>query len=771
MSNRISIIAIASLMACVSASGREIKGTVIDGNDTPLEFVNVALYSDSTFVGGNITGSDGAFAIQTDIDGGLTVKMSFIGYDTYKAKVPESGDIGVVRLKLADRTLDEVVVKGHRASTRIKGNALVTDVEGTPLAIAGTAKDLLAQVPMVVDNGGTLEVFGKGAPVIYINGRKVNDKQELVQLNSHDIKNVEVITNPGAAFAADVKSVIRIRTKPPKGDGWSGTLRIDNGFQHYFRTGNSIDLKYRTRSLELFANYGWWYGHNLFDRSNDMLTTASIGTYNQLIRTVGKELYNDMTGKIGFSWMINDRHSVGAYYQNSWNRHTIDGSIPSEVWQNDRLLDRYATSAHQKSTALPRHCANMYYNGSMGKLDVDFNADLLWYKNREAALNEEVSEVGAERIVNTFSANRSRMFAEKLVVSHPLWKGGIEIGEEYTNSRNTNRFTVNIAEIGNADNRVDESNIAAFVEIGQQFGRFNIGIGVRYEHVKFDYYEMGRRRDEQSRSYNNLFPSVNIATQMGSVQMGLSYSGKTMRPRYDQLDGSISYINRFTYETGNPYLKPTKMQTIEYMARWRRLFAQISYTYYKDGTYFITEPYGANSEATIFKTANLPHRHYLSAFAGGQFQVGIWQPKVNAGMMKQWLTLPVNGSPVKMNTPMFLIQWQNALHLPLDIWLNADAQLMTRGWDNNTRLTNTPWYVNAKLYKAFFHNSFSITLEAKDLFDSARKDVLLSNDAVQIAQRDLSPGRSVMLTLQYRFNTTRSRYRGTGAGSTERTRF
>lgn len=253
--------------------------------------------------------------------------------------------------------------------------------------------------------------------------------------------------------------------------------------------------------------------------------------------------------------------------------------------------------------------------------------------------------------------------------------------------------------------------------------------------------------------------------------MGLNYSGKTMRPGYGQLDGTISYINRLTYETGNPYLKPTKMQNVEYMAQWRQFFAQLSYTYYKNGVYYTTEPFGTDGEATIIKTANLPHRHYFQAFVGGQFQVGIWQPRANVGMMKQWLTLPVNSVPTKMNTPVFLFQWQNAIHLPFDIWLNIDAQLTTRGWDNNTQLTNIPWYINAKLYKGFFNNTFSVSLEAKDLFDSAQKNVHLCSDAVQIVQKSYSPGRSIMLTLQYRFNTTHDRYRGTGAGNSEKSRF
>ena len=770
MKTRILTLLMAS-MAVVTVYSREITGKIVGENDAPLDYVNVVLYRDSTYVTGTVTDSAGIFAVNTEANGNLTARISFVGYETISMPVPSTGNLGVIRLAPSVKELGEVVVKATHPSTTMKGNALITNIEGSSLAIAGTANDVLARVPMVVDNGGTLEVFGKGTPEIYINGRKVNDRQELSQLNSQDMKNVSVITNPGAAYAANVKSVILIRTKPPKGDGFSGTIRTDNVFQLYFRTGNSIDLKYRTRGLEIFANYGWWYGHNRDDRSNEMTTTTAKGTYNQSFRTIGKQSYNDMTGKIGFSYMFNDRHSIGAYYQNSWNHHHIIGAIPSEIWQDGTLIERYNSDVDNKSTALPRHYANLYYNGRIGRFSVDFNADYLWYKNREISLSDELSETGDDRNVSTESTNHNRMFAEKLVVSHPLWKGQIQVGEEYTNTRTANLFSANIPEVPDADNRVDESNIAAFVQIAQQFGCFNVGVGLRYEHVKFDYYEMGQLRDGQSKTYNNLFPSLNVATQIGKVRMGLNYSGKTVRPGYGQLDGAVSYINRLTFETGNPYLKPTKMQTVEYMAQWRQFFAQVSYTYFKDGVYHITEPYGTEGEATIIRMANLDHRHYFQVFVGGQFKVGVWQPRVNAGVMKQWLTLPVDGKPMKMNTPGFMFQWQNAVHLPFDIWLNVDAQLMTRSWDNNMKLFNTPWYVNAKIYKGFFNNAFSMTLEAKDLFNTSQNDAMMYNDAVKIVQKNFSPGRSVMLTLQYRFNTTRDRYRGTGAGNSEKSRF
>ena len=235
------------LTTVATAFGREITGKVVGENESPLDYVNVVLYSDSTYITGTVSDSAGIFSVNAEANGNLTARISFVGYETLSMSVPSTGNLGVIRLQPSVKELGEVVVKATRPTTTMKGNALVTNIEGSSLAIAGTANDVLARVPMVVDNGGTLEVFGKGSPEIYINGRKVNDLQELSQLNSQDMKNVSVITNPGAAYAANVKSVILIRTKPPKGDGFSGTIRTDNGFQHYFRTGNSIDLKYRTR--------------------------------------------------------------------------------------------------------------------------------------------------------------------------------------------------------------------------------------------------------------------------------------------------------------------------------------------------------------------------------------------------------------------------------------------------------------------------------------------------------------------------------------------
>lgn len=136
--------------------------------------------------------------------------------------------------------LDEIVVRANPRVTSMKGDALLTRVSGTHLAHAGTANDVLTQVPMVLGSEGNFEVFGKGSPAIYVNGRLLQDASELAQISSENIKNVEVLTNPGAKYNASVKSVINITLKAPQGDGFSGLLRAQASMQKYFRTAEQI---------------------------------------------------------------------------------------------------------------------------------------------------------------------------------------------------------------------------------------------------------------------------------------------------------------------------------------------------------------------------------------------------------------------------------------------------------------------------------------------------------------------------------------------------
>ena len=758
-----------ALVLSSSAFSKDIKGRVLDEKGTPLEFVNAVLLQDSVFITGVISNSNGEFQLSSDLITGMQLQLSSVGYDTKIIDINNDGELGDIKMTTSITQLKDVVVKGNASITYLKGNTLVTNVENSILANAGTAKDVLRQIPMVVENNGNLEVFGKGSPTVYINGRRITDSQELSMLMSGNIRNVEVITNPGASYSADAKSIIRIRTKKAQGEGLGGTLRSTNGFQHYFQSSNIVDLKYRTGGFELFSNFMYNGGKNWEKKSTNMTTNAT-SIWNQKLFAANRKHYDGLFAKIGVAWLVNDKHSMGAYYQNEYAHSKVKSHLISNVFENNEFYDKWETQAFNDTKNTPRHAANLYYIGQIKKLNIDFNVDYIWNKGIQNAVNEETSQIQEKQDITTCSKNKSRMLAEKLVLTYPVAKGVVKIGEEYTSSRADNHFNTEYVNLNNATSKIVEDNTACFMEVMQQLGQFVIGAGLRYEHVNYNYFEGDNSNHNLSKTYNNVFPSFNVATRLGNLQMSLSYSGRVERPTYTNLNANVSYLNRMTYESGNQRLLPTKLHNLEYMAVWKSYFAQVSYSYFDNPIVNTTNPYNNNGKITILTYENFKKKHFLQVFMGGKFQIGIWQTQVNVGMFTQWFDIIVNGENKSMNKPIGILQWQNAIHLPWDTWLNIDCQWTTSGNDRNIYISSSS-YVNAKLYKDFFKKKLSFTIEARDIFNGSQQKFIFYNNAVTMFQKNFSNMRSVMFTVQYNFNVTRDRYSGSGAGNTEKKRF
>lgn len=241
----------------LEVSAQTITGKLIDENSQPLPYANVVLLSlpDSTFVSGTISGEDGVFTLETTSKNQI-VKISSIGYKTvYKPTVPTN--IGIVQLVSDAQMLGEVVVKGNLPVTRMKGDAMVTSVENSVLSKVGSANDVLTKIPGITKKQDTFEVFGKGTPLIYINGRKLHDLSELEQLNSDEIKKVEVIRNPGSRYDATVKAVVRIQTIKRQGDGFGFNLRSS-----YYQSKNTdlieqANFNYRHDNLDIFGSVNY----------------------------------------------------------------------------------------------------------------------------------------------------------------------------------------------------------------------------------------------------------------------------------------------------------------------------------------------------------------------------------------------------------------------------------------------------------------------------------------------------------------------------------
>lgn len=87
-----------------------------------------------------------------------------------------------------------------------------------------------------------------------------------------------------------------------------------------------MNLKYRTGDFEIFSNFTYNTGKSWEKKSTDMVTLTK-SEWNQQLSTVNTKHYNGVLGKLGFSWIIGNKHSIGAFYQNEFAKMRTSQSL------------------------------------------------------------------------------------------------------------------------------------------------------------------------------------------------------------------------------------------------------------------------------------------------------------------------------------------------------------------------------------------------------------------------------------------------------------
>ena len=571
------------------------KGKVVDENGEPIPYANVAVLSkaDSTVVCGVVTQENGTFNIVTsETDGIMMVAM--LGYRTlYLA--PADGALII----LSDDTqmLKGAVASAVMPKTKLTGEGLQTNVRGSVLENAGSANDVLSKTPGLIKGQNGLEVIGKGAPMVYINGRRVTDTSELDRLQSNEIQSVEVITNPGAQYDATVQAVVRIKTIKRQGDGFGFNLNASDAQSLRWEKGNdpfgAINVNYRTGGLDFFGGVN--YARNT-SRQQSVLEKKTFGTTSAgddwlfenketlLNEYIGSSLY----GNAGVNWQLADNHFLGGKVE--WGRHlsySVHTEVNDNVFENETLVDKLSTvSDDTMGERTPYNLgANLYYNGHVaGKLGIDVNLDYYGTDDSSKSVSSEASEMTHDAAISSASNNSGRMYAAKAVLSYPIWEGQLQAGTEETFSRRTDNYMVDGIGIPASEASIKEDNIAGFTSYAcyiPDVGQF--GAGVRYEYVLYGYEDAETPANNLSRNYGNWFPNISYAGIIGAktqnpVQVMLNYSTKTSRPHYGNLSSAIRYNSRYIWQSGNSQLQPELSHNIGLTAVWKWVTFMFNYT-------------------------------------------------------------------------------------------------------------------------------------------------------------------------------------------------
>lgn len=751
------------------AEVRTYKGNVKDDSGNPLEFVNVTLQNlnDSTLSDGAVTDAEGKFSVR-GYGNSVFLKVSAMGFEDRIINNP-TPNLGDISLAPASYMLGEVVVKGSRPMAKLKGDGVQIPVSGTYLANTGTALEVLGKLPFVTKNGSAIEVLGKGTPLIYVNGRQVRDMSELDQLASTQVKNVDVITNPGARYASTVNSVIRITTVAPVGEGFSFNDRTTVGYKHYAYLFEQVNFNWRKKGFDLFGmlNYENYRERQGFSNTTLQYLKSGIVKQNSSGRDFAK--YPVYQGKIGLNYNVSS-HSFGFYYDFSFRPSTSKGNSLTDRYINNDFSETLENlsdiSRHNR-----QHLLSAYYTGEIGKWHLSANLDAMWKINDRHNAETEISTINQERDFTTLNDVRNRLFAGNITASFPVWKGDIRFGTEITNIHRTDKYSGNADFISDNDISISETTTALFAETEQTFGVVTASAGLRWEYTDSRYWQFERLSEDQSRRYHNISPSASLSFPIGKVNTRLSYMRKTSRPAFEQLSSAIKYIDRYTYESGNPGLKPIYRDYVSASASWKDLVIELEY--YSTKNYFMwqTSEYPGNSDVTLLTMVNMPRFNSYGAYLNwSPTFFGCWHPSLMAGIQGQDFKINHAGKIMKLNRPLGTFRFDNAIHLPWDIWLNVDFSARTSGNGDNYYL-KPYWQCNLGLYKSFANDRWSVKLQLNDVFDTWRQDIISYDALSSISAKKIYDTRDLSVTIRYNFNSARSRYKGRGAGNTDKNRF
>ena len=756
------------MVECMQKTTLRYKGRIIDESGNAAEYANIALLSpiDSTIVGHGVSNENGSFVIPCN-SRKVLARITYVGYKTI-SRICSNPEMGIIKLQPETMIIKGVVVKGERPQYKMSPGGVEVAVDHTLLSKMANTFDVLNLLPRVSVDGQKISVFGKGAPIIYINNKRVHDNNEIVNITPDNIKSISVITSPGAEYDAEVESVIRIRTKERRANGFS--LRADafGKYNKWMSDYELISARYQTKKFEI-ANSLWTMGtHD--GEENNLITDIYLPDkhyYNdQLIHLDTNNRF--LSEKLSADYSLNDSNSIGGSYR----YYGMLKGRTNSVSRQDVLLNGMAHgSIDQEEVMKPflsLHQADIYYVGKVGHVGVDFNATYYAVKNRRNDEGFEISKELGNQEVHSSNRQNSDMWAGKLVVNIPLWKGNMSVGTEMSKTDSHGTFLNEEQLVPSTKTDIHERNIAGFAQYGLVLNKWTVGLGVRYENIVRDYLSDGVKQDDVSRKYNNFFPNLSVSWNKGNWNWQLNVNEKIHRPSYRQLGNFMQFDNRFLYEGGNPTLQPEKVFNVETMMLYKWLNVSVGYKYLKDVMEWTKYIY-PGKEFAYNTSLNFDHKQLLYASVNVSPKLGIFRPTWGFNYNQQFFDTRKYGASKALSKPLLSCSLNN--NFALSETMNAAIRLNASTTHADGFLMMKSGYsVNLQFDKSFANRTWIIYLSANDIFKTAKERWTMYGLGAGTTKDCYNYTRCISLQVTYNFNAKRSKYKGTGAGNEEKSR-
>ncbi|MEO6168536.1 MAG: TonB-dependent receptor [Chitinophagales bacterium] len=786
------------LLACICLSGTlysfagSIKGKVLDHQQQPLEFATITLLNagDSTFVKGDFTDQSGVFYMEQILSGKYILTITDLGYekisrsDITLEENNSSVDLGILSLAPEAKEISGVTVSAHKPMIQHDKDKMILNIEGSPIASGGSVMDALEKAPgVIVDQDGKISLRGKQGVLVLIDDKPTYLSAEqlsnqLKGMPADAVSKIEVITNPSARYDAEGNAgIINIVTKKNKNLGLNGS--VNTGLERSSSDWSpeaGINLNYRFKKVNLFGSYNYSDYPQLqtLDVERNFDTEGIQSTVTE--KSIMDNHYIDNSYKAGIDYFLNERNTIGFVASGYFDKYTSINNTSAIIYNSNGLYEPSSHTYGDLDNTSNNYSFNLNYDGKLDTsgttLSVDADYSRFDGKGDDHYVttyyNEDGSATDSPLLYYTQSPGVIDIRSAKIDFAHPFNKGwNFEAGAKTSDVKNDNEeiFSVQqndvwVIDSSKTNHFIYEENIyAGYVQMNKSFKNISVQAGLRGELT--DANGNSKTLNETfKRNYFQLFPSLNVTDKINDNHtLSLSFSRRIDRPRYDQLNPFLFFLDPYLYQQGNPNLKPQLTHSFELTYLFKESYT-FSFNYSRTTDEIQEQFYQTDSTKTIVLLSDnfgINTTYSITAYAPLQ-PVKWWSITPVVTAFYQDLQTDYLETTFHNTNFGYQLNIQNSFLLPKGFSVELSAQYQSQvifsiaGIEPNGD-------VSIGLKKSLLEGKATVKLNARDIFNTNNIEGDINYANINSSFKQNNDRQRYGINFSYRFGNTQSSQR------------
>ncbi len=792
-----------------SGNGR-IKGTVTDGSAKVIESATISLLraSDSTVAKISVADRTGNYEFDGVPAGRYFVSISAVGHIKGYSETVEINDANqLVQLKNIDlvpqpKSLGGVTVTARKPLIEHRVDKMVVNVEASVSNVGTSAMEVLEKSPGIsVDKDGNISLKGKQGVQVYIDGRPsylsgTDLANYLKSLSSNQLDQIEIMTNPPAKYdAAGNSGIINIKTKKTKQFGYNGSVSSTWSQGRYAKLNESFNFNYRKNKINFFTTLGYNNRRNFQDldiqrKFIESSTKEVRSLFDQESRI--REKSENLNAKIGVDYFANKKTTFGIVLNGFSNPGEFGNSSDVLIADpNETLLSRtFARSDNDKKWQ--HYSVNLNFRHVFDSTGRELTADADYLSYNSSNLQEMVNayyDAGGAPLMkaDTLLGNLPQdihIYSAKVDYVHPLAKGarfeaGLKTSFVSTDNNaiyDSLNYGIRVRDIGRSNHFIYDENInAAYVNYSRPLSKkLNAQFGLRLENTNAKGNQL-TTGDKFKRNYTQLFPTAFLQYALDEKNsFGLNYGRRVERPDYEDLNPFIMFLDKYTFEQGNPNLQPQFSHNIELSHTYKGfLNTTLNYTRTTDMMNAVLEQDPDKSETVIRKQNIAKQRQYgIAVSAGGQLNKW-WTGNIYANVFNNRFEGVLNGDHVVISATTGQFNANNQFKLGKTLSAELGGFYMTGGVDGVFRIKGFGM-MNMGFSKQVLKGKGTLRLNMRDVLYSQKIKGTIRYSNIDAAFQQRRDSRQVALGFTYRFSkgkmNSNGQKRKTGGAGDEQNR-